>query len=185
MFGSFLPSALGWFGSYQSLLGYRSRHCHGINFTHNRVVGEIAEPYPTCSGRRRVRPPHFATNGCQYEPRFRKDVDPKVCCHARCETAAPDDVNNAERRAQDTRRGDGTEAESDSGEVICRTAPMPMFCRPSISSPRNTISSSDPATTARASASSLSQEIRTRFSRTEGSRALIAMKATATIAAAR
>src|ERR1039457_4189893 len=31
MFGSFLPSALGWFGSHQSLLGYRSRHCHGIN----------------------------------------------------------------------------------------------------------------------------------------------------------
>src|ERR1019366_5121882 len=35
MFGSFLPSALGWFGSHQSLLGYRSRHCHGINFTNN------------------------------------------------------------------------------------------------------------------------------------------------------
>src|ERR1035438_10190705 len=33
MFGSFLPSALGWFGSHQSLLGYRSRHCHGINST--------------------------------------------------------------------------------------------------------------------------------------------------------
>src|ERR1035441_6703636 len=33
MFGSFLPSALGWFRSHQSLLGYRSRHCHGINFT--------------------------------------------------------------------------------------------------------------------------------------------------------
>ena len=32
MFGSFLPSALGWFGSHQSLLGYRSRHCHGINY---------------------------------------------------------------------------------------------------------------------------------------------------------
>jgi peroxiredoxin len=31
MFGSFLPSALGWFGSHQSLLGCRSRHCHGIN----------------------------------------------------------------------------------------------------------------------------------------------------------
>src|ERR1017187_4736508 len=36
MFGSFLPSALGWFGSHQSLPGYRSRHCHGINFTHHR-----------------------------------------------------------------------------------------------------------------------------------------------------
>jgi hypothetical protein len=33
MFGSSLPSALGWFGSHQSLLGYRSRHCHGINYT--------------------------------------------------------------------------------------------------------------------------------------------------------
>jgi len=40
MFGSFLPSALGWFGSHQSLLGCRSRHCHGINFTQhmNTVV---------------------------------------------------------------------------------------------------------------------------------------------------
>src|ERR1019366_2026031 len=32
MFGSFLPSVLGWFGNHQSLLGSRSRHCHGINY---------------------------------------------------------------------------------------------------------------------------------------------------------
>src|ERR1017187_9602678 len=42
MFGSSLPSVLGCFGSHQSLLGYRSRHCHGINFTQN----------PAASGRR-------------------------------------------------------------------------------------------------------------------------------------
>src|ERR1035437_8798207 len=34
MFGSFLPSVLGWFGNHQSLLGSRSRHCHGINSAH-------------------------------------------------------------------------------------------------------------------------------------------------------
>jgi hypothetical protein len=27
---------------HQSLLGRRSRHCHGINFTNNPIVGEIA-----------------------------------------------------------------------------------------------------------------------------------------------
>jgi hypothetical protein len=34
IFGSVLPSALGWFASHQSLLGHRSRHCYGINYTH-------------------------------------------------------------------------------------------------------------------------------------------------------
>ncbi len=48
MFGSSLPSVLGCFGSHQSLLGYRSRHCHGINFTHDGVLSEIARFRQLC-----------------------------------------------------------------------------------------------------------------------------------------
>jgi hypothetical protein len=53
MFGSSLPSALGWFGSHQSLLGCSSRHCHGINFTHQ--LSKIREALPTVVRHQRMQ----------------------------------------------------------------------------------------------------------------------------------
>src|SRR5580693_5146084 len=50
MFGSFLPSAHGWFRSHQSLLGCGSRHCHGINNAHGVLSAIVPIPLVRFTG---------------------------------------------------------------------------------------------------------------------------------------
>jgi hypothetical protein len=67
MFGSSLPSALGWFASHQSLLGCSSRHCHGINFTHNLLLSVVGNNLNAADSHDRYRigcESSFADDGC-------------------------------------------------------------------------------------------------------------------------